>query len=83
MNQIARVIAENETLRQVQKQAIVNSLVADFFIVNLFISYAGNKQHKPNLKSSATTLATAKLRCLKLQDPPKLTDRKNDIPVKH
>ena len=42
-----------------------------------------NKQHKPSLKPSATTSTTAKLHHLKLQDLPKLTDRKNDVPVEH
>ena len=86
--QNANFAAENETLRQVQKQAIVNSLIADppivdLPIVNSPVSHAGNKQHELSLGPSATISATAKLRCLKLQDPLELTDGKNDVLIEH
>ena len=73
-NQITEIIAENEMLCQAQEQAIINSPITDFLIVDSFIvnspvSYAGNKQHKSRLRPSAIILVTAKQRYFKLQNP--------------
>ena len=78
----ADLAAESKNLRTMQGQSIV-----DFFIVDpsFPVNHVANKkkQHKPSSGPSATTSTTAKPRCLKLQNSPKLTDRKNDISVEH
>ena len=72
-----------------QKQAIVNSLVADPLIVDLpivdsLVSHAGNKQHKSSLRLSATTSATVtKQRRFKLQNFFVYKEKNAGLPMEH
>ena len=76
--------AENETLCNLQNQGVIADLsIVNLFIVNLFVSHAGNKQHKPSLRLSVTISATAKPCCLKLQDLFELINKKSDVFVEH
>ena len=83
--QVVGLIAENDTLCRLQKQAIDNPPVVNPPIV---VSPSNNEtsgtiKHEPSLGPWTSLVNTSTKHCFKLQDPSVFTDGKKSLPVKY